>query len=346
MNIVVLTGGISTERDISIVTGVQVSEALKRNNHNVVLVDVFVGVRNSTVEKAFEKDWDYKKAAEELKKLTPKIDEIKKQRELEKKSFFGPNVLEICMMADVVFMALHGSNGEDGKVQATFDLLGIQYTGSGYLGSAIAMDKNISKELFNSNSIPTPKGGRVTKKDIKLPQDMYLKYPVIIKPACGGSSVGVVIADNDKEYMNAIEKTWEFEEEVVVEQYISGREFSVGIIEGYPLPVVEIIPEKGFYDYTNKYIKGKTKEICPAMIGENLTRELWECAVKVYTLLRLKAYARIDFVMDAQENIYCLEANTLPGMTPTSLLPQEAEAIGLSFDMLCEKLIEVSLMER
>ena len=166
--------------------------------------------------------------------------------------------------------------------------------------------------------------------------------PCIVKPCCGGSSVGVAIAHTQEEYEAALTLAFGYEEEVVVEQFIEGREFSAGVIDGKPYPVIEIAPVEGFYDYKNKYTAGSTIETCPAVLSEEKTREMQQYAVRAYEALHLEGYGRMDFMMDGDENLYCLEANTLPGMTPTSLLPQEAAAVGIDFGSLCELLIEVS----
>jgi len=340
MNIVVLAGGISSERDVSIVTGTMVSKALQRTGHKVVLLDVYLGTND--IEN-FNGQQDIDATSSALKEASLKIDEIKTQRMAEDNAFFGPNVIKLCKMADIVFMALHGENGENGKVQATFDLLGIKYTGTGSLGSAMAMDKNLSKELFIANGIVTPKGMKVSKKG---KEDIFandIKLPVVVKPACGGSSVGVSIVNTKDEYAMALEEAFKYEEVLVVEEYIKGREFSIGVIEGEALPIIEIAPIEGFYDYTNKYQAGKTNETCPADLPDDITKKMQKAAVDVFKALRLETYARADFILGENGDCYCLEANTLTGMTPTSLLPQEAQALGMSFDELCNKLIEVSL---
>ena len=259
-------------------------------------------------------------------------------------TFFGPNVLELCKEADMVFMALHGENGENGKVQAAFDLMGIKYTGTGYLGSALAMDKGLAKQLFVMNQIPTPFGIVLHRDSKYLSASEYgLQLPCVVKPCCGGSSIGVSIVHTEDEFQLALKDAFSYEVEVVVEQFIQGREFSIGVIDNEALPIIEISPKEGFYDYKNKYEKGKTDEYCPADLSKELTKKMQDIAIEVHKILKLETYSRIDFLLDHQQNMYCLEANTLPGMTPTSLLPQEAEVIGLSFGDLCERLIDVSL---
>lgn len=255
---------------------------------------------------------------------------------------FGPNVLALCEMADIVFLGLHGANGEDGRIQAAFDLMGIPYTGTGYLSSAIAMDKDLSKQLFRQAGIPTPAG--ITLKNGSPADPASVPYPCMVKTICGGSSVGTYRVERPEELPDVLADAYTFGEDVIVEQFITGREFSVGVIDGKALPVIEIAPLQGYYDYKNKYQPGSTIETCPADLSADLTAQLQQYAERVFEALKLSSYARIDFMMDtADQSFYCLEANTLPGMTPTSLLPQEAAAVGMSFEDLCEKLIEVSL---
>ena len=341
MNIVVLAGGTSTEREISIVSGTQVCRALRSKGHRSILLDVFCGDARvgEDLKNAFPKEYDVEKEAAYLRSFDSKLDKMKKRR-----SFFGPNVLALCLAADCVFRALHGSNGEDGKIQAAFELMGIPYTGSGYLGSALAMDKDMSKQLFRENGVPTPHGIVLHKGDkVKHAAENGVGLPCVVKPACGGSSVGVSIPHTEKAYREAVEDAFSYEDVLIVEQYVSGREFSCGIVDGEAYPVIEIAPLHGFYDYTNKYKAGSTVETCPADIPKALSEKIQKASLAAYHALHMNSYGRIDVMMDEEENVYCLEANTLPGMTPTSLLPQEAAALGIDFPSLCEKLIEVSI---
>lgn len=340
MKVVVLAGGISTERDVSLSSGRMIYDALKKRGHQVILLDVYLGYSKEDIDIIFEKEEDWTKEISGIKESNPDIEAVKALRPDGDKNFFGPNVITICQSADVVFMALHGENGENGKIQACFDLMGIRYTGTDYISSAISMDKGIAKELFDYNGIPTPKGIRL-KKGQKDPESV--PFPCVVKSCCGGSSVGVSIAQNKEEYEKAKEVGFCYDEEVIIEQYIKGREFSVGVMEGRALPVIEIAPLQGFYDYKNKYQAGSAVETCPALLSERKTKEMQLMAENVFRVLRLKNYARMDFMMNEEEDIFCLEANTLPGMTPTSLLPQEAKAEGVEFDMLCEKIIESAL---
>lgn len=339
MNIIVLAGGNSTEREVSIASGQGVCKALRERNHKAVLLDPYFGASQKE-ENLFPTEYDVDKAADAMREMSSKLEETMKTR----KGFFGPNVLEICKEADIVFLALHGANGEDGKVQSVLDLMGIKYTGSGPLSSGMAIDKGITKMVFEAKGVPTPKGITLEKgKCSSQFADYGMGFPVIVKPCCGGSSVGVCIANNQTEYQAALLEAFSYENEVVVEQFITGREFSVAVVDGKAYPVIEIAPLQGFYDYKNKYQAGSCVETCPADLSSALTKEMQKYAEMGYKALNLQAYARLDFLMDDEGNMYCLEANTLPGMTPTSLIPQEAKAIGMDYPQLCEKLIEVSL---
>lgn len=343
MNIVVLAGGISTEREISIVSGTGICKALKERGHRAILIDVYCGQEEISMDDLFPEEYDVDKAAAYMRSFDEKVPEMIASG----KEFFGPNVLTVCKAADVVFMGLHGENGENGKVQAAFDLFGIRYTGSGYLGSAIAMDKGLSKQFFEEYGVPTPKSVMLNKEDpAGRIAESGIGFPCVVKPCCGGSSVGVYIPQDEKELQDALQKAFAYEDTLIVEEYVKGREFSVGVVDGEAYPVIEIAPIEGFYDYKNKYQAGSTVETCPANLSKEATERMQAYAVKAFHALRLSGYGRMDFMMDEKENMYCLEANTLPGMTPTSLLPQEAAVLGMSFGELCEKLIEVSKKSR
>ncbi|MDO5573650.1 MAG: D-alanine--D-alanine ligase [bacterium] len=339
MKIVVLAGGLSTERDVSFVSGMQVYKALKRKGHQAILMDVFLGYDGDVTEDIFEKDYDWAADIGAISESDPDIAKVKALRKDQSENFFGPNVIDLCQKADIVFLALHGANGEDGKIQAAFDLLGIKYTGTGYKSSALAIDKEITKQLFVRNNIPTPKDLlEGTNGDASA-----LEYPCVVKVCCGGSSVGVYIVKNEAEYKEAVKQAGKYEGRILVERYIKGREFSVGVVDGKALPVIEIAPIKGFYDYKNKYQAGSAIETCPADIDATIAKVMGGVAERVVAALGIETYARMDFMMDEQNQFYCLEANTLPGMTPTSLLPQEAAAVGVSFDELCEWIVRISL---
>lgn len=343
MNIVVLAGGLSTERDVSISTGTQVCKALRKRGHKAILLDVFFGY-NETIN--FDTIFDDRESLlledVQIQAQDPDLEQVRALRGGDISCLFGPNVIEICKKADIVYMGLHGADGENGKIQAAFDVLGIRYTGSGYLGSALAMDKGIAKKIFMTAGIPTPKGYTVTRSFAGT-TGSNVGYPCVVKPCCGGSSVGVSMAGDDKEYKEALELGFQYEEELLVEECIKGREFSVGVIDGKSLPIIEIIPKAGFYDYETKYQAGMATDVCPAELSEDLTKKMQDYAVEVFHELKIEAYGRIDFLLDEKNHMYCLEANTLPGMTPTSLLPQEAKEAGLEYGELCEQIIGKSL---
>lgn len=346
MNIVVLAGGLSTERDVSFVTGKNVSDALRRKNHNVILLDVFMGYGDEPEDLTgiFDHCEEASASVTGISAETPDLAAVKKSRKDQSSCFFGPNVIELCRMADMVFMALHGENGEDGRIQAAFDLYGIKYTGTGYLSSALAMDKELSKRMFLTNHIPTPAGISMSKDNCLSDfSKTGLKLPCVVKPCCGGSSIGVSIVRTEEDYQKALDDAFRWEEKIIIEDYIKGREFSVGVIDFQALPVIEIAPLEGFYDYKNKYAAGSAVETCPAELPSHITKAMQGYAEQVARVLNLETYARMDFLLDEQENIYCLEANTLPGMTSVSLLPQEALAVGMDFESLCERIIQISM---
>ncbi len=346
MKIVVLAGGLSTERDVSLSTGSMVSKALRRKCHQVILLDVFLGCGKAgdDVTTLFETAAGSEIKVNSVPEKAADLAQVKAMREDKSNCFFGPNVIELCRFADIVFLALHGENGEDGRIQAAFDLFGIRYTGSNYLSSAIAMDKKLSKQFFAAAGIPTPYG--ISMKRAARIDDFVrtgLPLPCIIKPCHGGSSVGISVIHTPAEYDAALDEAFRCEDEVLLEAYIQGREFSVAVIDSKALPVIEIAPLEGFYDYKNKYKAGSTIETCPADLPGDIAAQIQDYALSAIRALGIGTYARVDFMLDANSQIYCLEVNTLPGMTPTSLLPQEAHAVGVGFDDLCEYLIQISL---
>lgn len=340
MKIVVLAGGTSTEREVSIVSGTGVCKALQENGHQAVLLDVYFGWPEADPEQVFAAPQDVDGAASRMREWSRELEQEKRNR----REFFGPNVIALCQKADMVFLALHGANGEDGKVQAAFDLFGIRYTGTGYLSSAIAMDKAMTKQFFRAYAVPTPAGAEFRKGAGSMDlTENGLSLPVIVKPCCGGSSVGVAVARTEEEYRRALKEAFSYEDQVVVEEFIEGREFSVAVIGGRAFPVIEIAPKEGFYDYRNKYQAGSTVETCPAALSPEKTEEMQRYACLGAKALGITGYSRLDFMMDQNGRLYCLEANTLPGMTPTSLIPQEAAVLGISYPELCEELIRISM---
>ena len=341
MRIVVLAGGLSTERDVSISSGILVASALREKGHEVVLLDVFTGYEQNIcdIDALFKQNYSFTDKVN-VGETVSDLSEVKENRLNKSDRFIGTNVIEICTEADITFLALHGGEGENGQLQASLDLLGIKYTGTGYLGSALAMNKGLTKSVFVQNKINTPAGEIF--KSIEEAKSWSI-FPCVVKPCSGGSSVGIAKVENEEEFIAAVKDAFRDENEIVVEQFVKGREFSVGILGGKALPPIEIIPKSGFYDYAAKYQAGATDEICPADIDEQTDKKLRESAVAAYNSLHLDSYARVDFLVDENGEPFCLEANTLPGMTPTSLLPQEAAVEGMNYADLCEKIIEISL---
>lgn len=340
MNIVVLAGGTSTERDVSILTSTKVCESLRRNGHHANMIDVFLGAKLYTdSESFFQEDNDLEKLAADLTKATKNIHKLLEKRRKTGEGFFGSGVLDLCREADLVFIGLHGANGEDGKIQGAFDLLGIKYTGTGYLSSAISMDKELTKKILMSEGVPMPKGIAL-KKGHKME---YVPFPCVVKPCCGGSSVGVYIVNTEEEFTRAVEEAFAYEDNILVEEYVKGREFSVAVIDGKALPVVEIIPKEGFYDYENKYKDGASEHICPADIPLDLSEKMKRWAEKACEVAGVTTYGRVDELVDENGDIFCLEINTLPGMTPNSLIPLEAAAQGMSYDELTQLLVDISM---
>lgn len=326
MNVVVLAGGLSPERDVSLASGMLISNALVEKGHSVLLLDLYKGIKDDEMHLLFsneKRNYDFT-IDEEIPELTKK----------NTKNLIGRNVIKICKMADIVFLALHGSIGENGKLQAIFDCMGIKYTGSSYEGSILAMDKILTKKILEHDNIKTPKWHL-----LKNVRKENMKFPVVVKPANNGSSIGVSIANNLEEFEVAIIECEKYKDEIIIEEYIKGREFSVGILDKTALPPIEIIPKSGFYDYKNKYQEGKTIEICPPKISQDKIKEMQQIAIKVHNALLLGAYSRIDFILDENGNFNVLEANSLPGMTKTSLLPQEALVAGITYEDLCEKIL-------
>ena len=341
MKIVVLAGGLSTERDVSLTSGTMICNALRRLGHQAVLVDLFFGLElPQNIEELFEVSGEL--APRPVSEQAPDIDAVRASRPDSGYGEIGKNVLEACRAADIVFMALHGEIGENGKLQAIFDVMGTKYTGAGYLGSAMAMQKGVAKQIFACKGVPTPKGkmySRATQAEIA--EDFEL--PVIVKPCSGGSSIGITKAQSADELNAAIEEAFRYEDEVLVESFITGREFTCGVLDGKALPVAEVVPKEGFYDYKHKYQAGMIEEIIPAPISDEKTLQIQSEAVRAFNALGLEVYARMDFIMDEKGSIYCLEANTLPGMTPTSHFPQECRNIGMSYEQLCQRIIDLSL---
>lgn len=336
MDIVVLAGGYSHEREVSMSSGSLIANALMKNGHRVILLDLYFGTDQATTfedaHKILSKDsYEYK-----VKRQIPDLNALRAQKE-KPNEMIGDNIIPIAQSADVVFLSLHGELGENGQLQAVFDLYDITYTGSGYLGSALAMNKILAKEVMSQHGVKTPKWEVLSGNEPpKMP------VPCVVKPDASGSSIGVYLVEKDADLEAAIIEAKKYSKDVLIEEMIKGREFSIGILEDKALPPIEIIPKSGFYDYENKYQEGATIEICPAEISDELTKAMQDIAKRVHKALRLEYYSRIDFMVSEAGEIYCIEANTLPGMTPTSLFPQEATAMGVTYNELCDKLAQLA----
>ena len=348
MKIVVLSGGFCTERHVGLVSGSGVCRALREKGHQAIFVDMFMGLENyhGSLEDIFDApDGLLEKVA--IEETAPDLEAVRAARQDKSPSLLGKDVLKVCAMADAVFLAMHGANGEDGRIQATLDLVGVPYTGSGYLGSAMAMDKAVTKRMMDSLGIRTAPWVDVhyTKDDIpRLTQELMV--PCAVKMVNGGSSIGMALPDTREELEKALYDLLPYGGHVVVEKKIKGREIQIAVLGDTYLPAVEIIPNGEYFDYVCKYQKGGAEEICPAPISDEEWRQVGEMALKLHQGLGLAVYSRSDFLLDAEGKAWCLEINTLPGMTPTSLVPQEAAQVGLSYADLCEKIVRDSIEAR
>lgn len=342
MKILVLAGGFSTEREVSLTSGSLIANALMGAGHRVALVDTYLGVDvEGDVEALFRTDAQY---SHRVSTDVPDLVALQAQRG-NGNALVGRGVEQLCRAADVVFNAMHGGMGEDGTVQAYLDCLGVRYTGTGALGAALSMDKEITKRLLDGVGIDTPRGIVVRpacEADAKARVLATVGLPCVVKPARGGSSVGVSMVEDEGQLEAALAHGARYEERLIVEQRITGRELTVGVLGGRALPPVEIIPHSGFYDYHNKYQGGCATELCPAPLSDEQTARLQDITLRGFDALHLECYARFDFIMDESGKMWCLEANALPGMTPTSLLPQMAAAVGMDYTALCEHIVRLA----
>jgi D-alanine-D-alanine ligase len=329
LKIAVLFGGDSMERDVSIASAAQVVGALRSRGHEVIAYDSGRGRLT---------------ADDERRLFAAKID----RKPPDKNAVTTlPTVVSTPDLADtdVVFIAMHGGSGEDGTVQALLDLAGIPYTGSGKLGSALGWDKDVAKRLFLAAGVPTPDW-------LMAPVDgkgaaARLGLPLIVKPNGQGSTVGLTLVEKAADIPAAIELAGGFDAEVMLEKYVAGRELTVGILEDRPLAVGEIISKTGpIFDYAAKYQAGGAEEIFPAPITAEQTARAQDLALRVHRALKLDVYSRVDFRMDEDGELWCLEVNTLPGLTAASLLPRAAAAVGIPFDELCERICRGALARR
>ena len=345
MKILVLAGGFSPERNVSLSSGAMVCQALRDRGHQVALMDLFFGL-DGAVDGENLYSAPIPDSFKRVARAAPDLEEVKARRGGDSPSAIGPGVLETCARAEVVFLALHGTCGEDGRIQAALDLLGVPYTGSGYLGSAIAMDKDLTKRLV-AGKVKTPRWETVTVTEENI-QELMEKtvLPAVVKPIASGSSIGVYIAKNQAELRRALESSICQGGRTVIEEYIRGREIQVAVLGDKALPSIEIIPREGFYDYANKYQPGAAHEVCPARISREWEKAIGDAALTVFRTIGLSVYARADFIVTQDGTPYFLEINTLPGMTPTSLVPQEAAAAGINYGTLCDTIIQKALEAR
>ncbi len=332
MKIGVLFGGTSDERDVSIASGAEVVKALREAGHTVVAVDTARGVLDEAEERTLLRSG--------VAPEPPERGELDMLRTGDPTAITKSPALE---GVDVLFLALHGGAGEGGTLQALLDMVGIPYTGSGMLGSAMAMDKDITKRLLRDAGIPTAEW-RMAPVERSI-VDSELGWPVVVKPSKQGSTVGLTVVKKPEDYDAAIEFAFEYDDEVMVERFVPGRELTVPVVGDEVLPVGEIISKNEIFDYEAKYQPGMADEIFPADLPDEVTREAQRLALETHRVLKLRGFSRVDFRLDPENRLWCLEVNTLPGMTATSLVPRSAKAAGLTFPRLCERICELALEE-
>ncbi|MEO8209144.1 MAG: D-alanine--D-alanine ligase [bacterium] len=342
MKIVLITGGPSAEREVSIASSRSILKALRDLGHSVKVIDPIYGDEEVNEEFIFKS---------EIKKESPSLEKLNEIKNSNR------NILK-CINSglfdniDLAFLGVHGKFGEDGRIQTLLELRGINYTGSDVFSSALSMDKNISKIILNSIGIKTPdwlilqKNCHPNYEEINRSILDSFGYPCVVKPNDEGSTVGLSIVKPDVEdvqLQNAIELAFNYSDTILIEQFVNGRELTVPIIGDEVFPVIEIRPKNGFYDYEHKYTKGMTEYFCPAEISKEIEQKAKENSLNAHKAIGCSVYSRIDFILDDKNDLYCLEVNTLPGMTETSLVPKSAAAKGMSFEQLIKKLIELSL---
>jgi D-alanine-D-alanine ligase len=336
MNIALLTGGLSSEREVSLSSGRGILKGLRNLGYNVTVIDPIFGKEVVEEEIVFK---------DKVSKEYPTLDKIRLLQKESSRKLMDCLNSDLFNDIDLVFIGLHGKYGEDGKIQTLLELRGLKYTGSGIQSSSVAMDKDISKVIFEKNNIPTPDWIAVTKKDVVNYSECVERFgiPLVIKPNDEGSTVGLTIAKSKEEFTAGLETAFNYSEKILIEKYIKGRELTVSIVDGAAYPVIEIVPKEGFYDYEHKYSKGMSDYICPAIIDKEVADKASQLALHAYKSLSCKVYARVDFLLTEDNRLYCLEVNTLPGMTELSLVPKAAKAVGIDFDKLLEKIIDSSL---
>jgi D-alanine-D-alanine ligase len=342
MKITVLLGGFSAERDVSLNSGLRIAAALRTRGHDVTCVDpAGDGAAMTRADEQRLLDAGVGTAPPSLEALAS----LGSGGSIPTALADWPAVRD----AEVVFLALHGGQGEDGTLQALLDLAGVRYTGSGHLGSAIAMDKHLSKTLFRAAGVGTadwtmapPPDANAVRRTRFHAEVRALGLPLVVKPSKQGSTVGLTVVRDAADLDAAVVEAFKYDDEVMVECFVAGRELTVGILGGEALPVIEIKPKHEIYDYECKYTKGMAEE-GPADLPEESVGRIQEQARLAFDALKLGGYARVDFRMDELGNFYCLEANTLPGMTELSLIPQAAAAAGILFPELCERIVMQAL---
>jgi D-alanine-D-alanine ligase len=326
MRVTVLTGGTSAERDVAIASAVQVIRALRSRGHDVAVVDTARGYIPEADEESL--------LSGTVGVAPPSISHL---QSLERGLLLsGLGNLQVVRDADVLFLALHGGPGEDGTIQTLLEMVGVPYTGSGRLGSAMAMDKDISKRLFTLAGVPTAEWVMAPVSGAEI--GVKFGWPVVVKASKQGSSVGLTVVKEAGSYDTAVALARRYDDEVMVERFIGGREVTVGVLEGRALAVGEIIPRHETFDYECKYTPGMSQEIFPADLPASLATECGRLALLAHEALKLGGYSRVDFRLTPAGELFCLEVNTLPGMTATSLLPQSARAAGIEFPELCERI--------
>ena len=335
-------GGTSSERDVSLASGLRVAQALRSRGHTVTAVDTVRGALTTGEETAML-------ATGVMRTLPPEQEALVRMSAAALPATVRamPQAGEV----DVVFLGLHGGQGEDGTIQALLDLTGVPYTGSGHLASALAMDKDLSKRLLKDAGVPTPKWwmARADADDSWRTADYAdraaaaIGMPIIVKPSKQGSTVGLSLVKAPGDLAAAITEAFRYDDEVMIEEFIPGRELTVGVLGDQPLPVGEIIPKHEIYDYECKYTAGMAVEVFPAALSDAERIEVQRLALLAFRALKLRGYARIDFRMTKEGTFHCLEANTLPGMTELSLIPQAAAAAGIPFPELCERIVQLAL---
>ncbi|NOX88271.1 MAG: D-alanine--D-alanine ligase [Calditrichaeota bacterium] len=332
MKIVVLMGGDSTEREVSLVTGDKVAKALEENGHQVIKIDPIATKDEQTKLNQSDRHWigiDY-----------PDIEMLP----LHRGSMYLKNLLIIKRLKpDLVFNALHGGKGENGVVQGMLDAAEILYTGSGRIACLLAMEKEISKIYFKSAKLPTPKAIVLERPEASRKKLKKVDFPQVVKPNNQGSTIGLKIVRNYPEMEEAIDEAFNFSPKVIVEEYIPGREITVGIIKNRTFPVVEIIPKHGVYDYECKYSKGMSRYEVPAQLDEETARLVQKIALKAHSILGCQGYSRVDMRLSPEGEPYVLEVNTLPGLTDTSLLPMACRKAGINYNAMIEMIVEEAI---